>query len=139
MALKESEKARLFSPKSGQKRPLSRPPRAYSVEPFPGPERLSFKIFTGGFFSNQTNFTQPFKAKPMTNPFIDLTTTRGKSMQINVNHIVGFQDQTFSNSEARCTYIILNNTGVTTVHVKENYDEVSTMIAKAFNQPKETK
>ena len=60
-------------------------------------------------------------------------------MQINVNHIVGFQDQTFSNSEARCTYIILNNTGVTTVHVKENYDEVSTMIAKAFNQPKETK
>tara|TARA_R110001599_G_scaffold228911_1_gene428129 strand:+ start:621 stop:950 length:330 start_codon:yes stop_codon:yes gene_type:complete len=109
------------------------------VEPFPGPERLSFKIFTGGFFANQTNFTQPFKAKPMTNPFIDLTTTRGKSMQINVNHIVGFQDQTFSNSEARCTYIILNNTGVTTVHVKENYDEVSTMIAKAFNQPKETK
>ena len=49
-------------------------------------------------------------------------------MQININHIVGFQDQT------QVTYIILNNTGMTTVHVKENYEKVTKMIAKAFNQ-----
>ena len=64
----------------------------------------------------------------MTNPFIKLITTRGVAIQINVNHIVGFQDQ------APVTYIILNNTGITTVHVKENYDKVTKMIAKAFNR-----
>ena len=64
----------------------------------------------------------------MTNPFINLTTDRGRNMQINVNHIVGIEDQT------PFTYIILNNTGITTVHVKENYDKVSKMIAKAFNR-----
>ena len=64
----------------------------------------------------------------MSNPFINLTTDRGSSMQINVNHIVGIQDQ------AAFTYILLNNTGVNTVHVKENYVKVAKMIAKAFIQ-----
>tara|TARA_R110000796_G_scaffold203717_1_gene319982 strand:- start:657 stop:881 length:225 start_codon:yes stop_codon:yes gene_type:complete len=71
----------------------------------------------------------------MTNPFISFTTTRGKAIQINVNHIVAYEDQTYSNSETRITYIILNNTGITTVHVKENYDEVVKMITEVFNQP----
>ena len=65
----------------------------------------------------------------MFNPFINLTTDRGSSMQINVNHIVGIQDQ------GAFTYILLNNTGVNTVHVKENYAKVTMMISKAFNQP----
>ncbi len=64
----------------------------------------------------------------MTNPFINLTTDRGRSMQINVNHIVGIQDQT------PFTYILLNNTGVNTVHVKENYGKVVKMIANAFGR-----
>ena len=71
----------------------------------------------------------------MTNPFISLTTTHRKPIQINVNHIVAYEDQTYSNSETRITYIILNNTGITTVHVKENYDEVVKMITEVFNQP----
>ena len=71
----------------------------------------------------------------MTNPFISCTTTRGKAIQININHIVAYEDQTYSNSKSRCTYIVLNNTGVTTVHVKENYDEVVKMITEVFNQP----
>ena len=70
----------------------------------------------------------------MKNAFIRLTTTRGKAIQININHIVGFEDQTYSNSESRCTYIMLNNTGVTTVHVKENYDQVSEMINQCLGQ-----
>ena len=64
----------------------------------------------------------------MTNSFINLTTDRGRSMQINVNHIVGIQDQ------APFTYILLNNTGVNTVHVKENYGKVVKMIANAFGR-----
>lgn len=69
----------------------------------------------------------------MTNPFIEVTKTRGGSkMKINVNHIVGFQDQTYSNNSTRITYIILNNTGITTVHVKEHFDEVSAMIEAVY-------
>jgi hypothetical protein len=70
----------------------------------------------------------------MTNPFITFTTTRGKAIQINARHIVGYEDQTYNNSEIRITYIMLNNTAVATVHVKENYDEVAKMVAKAFKQ-----
>jgi len=69
----------------------------------------------------------------MTNPFIEVTKNRGgKKMRINVNHIVGFEDQTYSNSTQRITYIILNNSGITTVHVKENYDEVTKMIEATY-------
>ena len=71
----------------------------------------------------------------MTYPFIEVTKTRGlKKMRINVNHIVGFEDQTYSDSSQRITYIILNNTGITTVHVKENYDKVSKMIEAVYKQ-----
>lgn len=69
----------------------------------------------------------------MTNPFIEVTKTRGgKKMRINVNHIVGFEDQTYSDSPERITYIILNNTGITTVHVKESFDKVSAMIEAVY-------
>jgi len=69
----------------------------------------------------------------MTNPFIEVTKTRDRSkMKINVNHIVGFQDQTYSDSPTRITYIILNNTGITTVHVTENFDKVSAMIEAVY-------
>jgi len=69
----------------------------------------------------------------MTNPFIEVTKTRdGSKMKINVNHIVGFQDQTYSDSPTRITYIILNNTGITTVHVTENFDKVSAMIEAVY-------
>ena len=74
----------------------------------------------------------------MANPFISCTTTRGKAIQININHIVAYEDQTYSNSKSRCTYIVLNNTGVTTVHVKENYNQVHKMIGDACDQPKTT-
>ena len=71
----------------------------------------------------------------MTYPFIEVTKTRGlKKMRINVNHIVGFEDQTYSDRSQRITYIILNNTGITTVHVKENYDKVSKMIEAVYKQ-----
>ena len=69
----------------------------------------------------------------MTNPFIEVTKTRGgKKMKINVNHIVGIEDQTYSDSPIRITYIILNNTGITTVHAKENFDKVSAMIEAVY-------
>ena len=71
----------------------------------------------------------------MTYPFIEVTKTRGgKKMRINVNHIVGFEDQTYSANSQRITYIILNNAGVTTVHVKEHYDKVSKMIEAVYKQ-----
>ena len=71
----------------------------------------------------------------MTNPFIEVTKTRdGSKMKINVNHIVGFQDQTYSDNPTRITYIILNNTGITTVHVKENFDKVSEMIGAVYKK-----
>jgi len=69
----------------------------------------------------------------MTNPFIEVTKTRGgKKMKINVNHIVGIEDQTYSDSPTRITYIILNNTGITTVHVREDFDKVSAMIEAVY-------
>jgi len=65
----------------------------------------------------------------MTNPFIEVTKIRGgKKMKININHIVGIEDQTYSDKPTRITHIILNNTGITTVHVKENFDKVSGLI-----------
>ena len=63
-------------------------------------------------------------------PFIALTTTRGKRILVNINHIVCYEDQTYSDSDKRITYITLNSTATCTVHVKENYDHVASLISK---------
>ena len=65
----------------------------------------------------------------MKSPFITLTCTRGKRLMININHIVCFEDQTYTDSPKRITYITLNSTATCTVHVKENYDHVASLIS----------
>ena len=61
-------------------------------------------------------------------PFITLTTTRGKRILVNINHIVCIEDQTYTDSNKRCTYISLTSPATTSVHVKENYDQVASLI-----------
>jgi len=65
-------------------------------------------------------------------PFITLTTTRGKRILVNINHIVCMEDQTYDRSDKRCTYISLTSPATTSVHVKENYDMVASLIANFY-------
>lgn len=64
------------------------------------------------------------------NPFITLTKTNNNfKIQININHIVSFEDQTYSdNKHLHCTYILLNNTAQASIHVKETFEEIKTII-----------
>jgi hypothetical protein len=70
----------------------------------------------------------------MKNPFITLTKTRGNmKIQININHIVSFEDQTYSdNKSLHCTYILLNNTAHASIHVKETFDQVASLIQQTI-------
>jgi len=64
-------------------------------------------------------------------PFILLTSTRGnKRVMININHIVHIEDQTYTDSKTRITYISLTSPATTSLHVKENFDQVAQLIAK---------
>lgn len=64
----------------------------------------------------------------MKSPFITLTSTRGKRVIVNILHIVHMEDQTYQNSVARCTYISLTSPATTSIHVKENFDQVQKLI-----------
>ena len=71
----------------------------------------------------------------MRSPFITLTSTRGnKRVSININHIVHMEDQTYQNSSTRCTYISLTSAATTSIHVKENYDQVVKLISNYYPQ-----
>lgn len=77
----------------------------------------------------------------MKSPFITLTRTRdSKTIQININHIVSFQDQTYSklsyskDKSRHCTYILVNNTAHASFHVKESYDQVASLINAFYTQ-----
>lgn len=72
----------------------------------------------------------------MINPFIQLTSTRGRKVQINVHNINHIEDQTYENSTTRITYISLNSHATTSIHVRENYDIVSAKIKKVFEGKK---
>lgn len=70
----------------------------------------------------------------MRNPFITLTSTRGnKRVTVNINHIVHMEDQTYQNSTTRCTYISLTSPATTSIHVKENFDQVASLISQYYN------
>ena len=70
----------------------------------------------------------------MRSPFITLTSTRGNSrVVVNINHIVHMEDQTYQNSDTRITYISLTSPATTSVHVKENFDQVVALINKYYN------
>ena len=70
----------------------------------------------------------------MRSPFITLTSTRGnKRLVVNINHIVHMEDQTYQNSTTRITYISLTSPATTSVHVKENFDQVVSLINKYYN------
>ena len=65
----------------------------------------------------------------MKSPFITLTSTRGnKRIVVNILHIVHMEDQTYQNSDTRCTYISLTSPATTSIHVKENFDQVQKLI-----------
>jgi len=71
----------------------------------------------------------------MKNPFIKLRRTNSNNtVSININNICHVEDQTYSNSTDRCTYISLNSPGVTTVHVRENYEYVMLLINEYYGQ-----
>ncbi len=70
----------------------------------------------------------------MRSPFITLTSTRGnKRLVININHIVHMEDQTYTDSDTRITYISLTSPATTSIHVQENYDHVVALINKYYN------
>ncbi len=69
----------------------------------------------------------------MKSPFITLTPTRGKRVIVNILHIVHMEDQTYPNSDARCTYISLTSP-CSTIHVKENLDKVQKLITFYYAQ-----
>lgn len=69
----------------------------------------------------------------MRSPFITLTSTCGnKRVTVNIKHIVHMEDQTYNKSNARCTYISLTSPATTSIHVKENYDQVTSLISKYY-------
>jgi hypothetical protein len=71
----------------------------------------------------------------MKSPFITLRKTRnGRTVSININNICHVEDQTYSDSQGRCTYISLNSPGVTTIHVRENYEYVMSLINEYYGQ-----
>lgn len=71
----------------------------------------------------------------MKSPFIKLQKTNsGRTVSININNICHIEDQTYEKSTTRCTYISLNSPGVTTIHVKENYDYVMALVNKYYDQ-----
>ena len=71
----------------------------------------------------------------MKSPFIQLRKTRnGGIVSININNICHVEDQTYQNSTERCTYISLNSPGVTTIHVRENYEYVMSLVNKYYEQ-----
>ena len=69
----------------------------------------------------------------MKSSFITLTTVRGRTVLVNINHIVCIEDQTYTDSKKRCTYISLTSPASTSIHVKENFDQVTTLINKYYN------
>ena len=70
----------------------------------------------------------------MKSPFITLTSTRdNKRVCVNINHIVHMEDQTYQNSDTRITYISLTSPATTSIHVKENFDTVASLISKYYN------
>ena len=69
----------------------------------------------------------------MKSPFITLTSTRGnKRVTVNILHIVHMEDQTYQDSKTRITYISLTSPATTSIHVKENYDQVTSLIEKYY-------
>ena len=69
----------------------------------------------------------------MRSPFITLTSTRdNKKISVNINHIVHMEDQTYTDSPTRITYISLTSPATTSVHVKENFEHVSKLIAQYY-------
>ena len=69
----------------------------------------------------------------MRSPFITLTSTRGnKRLVININHIVHMEDQTYTDSDTRITYISLTSPATTSIHVKENFDQVTELISQYY-------
>ena len=69
----------------------------------------------------------------MKSPFITLTSTRGnKRIVVNINHIVHMEDQTYTDSDTRITYISLTSPATTSIHVKENFDQVASLISQYY-------
>ena len=66
-------------------------------------------------------------------PFITLTSTRGnRRVTVNIHHIVHMEDQTYQNSDTRITYISLTSPAQTSLHVKENIDQVASLISRYY-------
>ena len=69
----------------------------------------------------------------MKSPFITLTSTRGnKRGLVNIHHIVHLEDQTYTDSDTRITYISLTSPATTSIHVKENFDQVTELISQYY-------
>ena len=69
----------------------------------------------------------------MKSPFITLTSTRGnKRVLVNIHHIVHLEDQTYTDSDTRITYISLTSPATTSIHVQENYDHVASLIKRYY-------
>ena len=67
----------------------------------------------------------------MKNPFIQLETTKGELVSINVTKITSVEKQKFTNSDQYCTYLIMDGGGgayVATHHFKLQYEEVMEII-----------
>lgn len=65
----------------------------------------------------------------MRSPFIRLHRANGgRKISVNINNICHIEEQT------NCTYISLNSPGVTTVHVKENYNYVMSQVNEYYQQ-----
>ena len=67
----------------------------------------------------------------MKNPFIQLETTKGVTVSINVTKIISVEKQKYSDCDRYCTYLILDGGGgayVATHHFKLQYEEVMEII-----------
>ena len=66
------------------------------------------------------------------NPFILLTRIKGKGkVRINVNHIVLFEQKTYSDSPAKYTYILVQGGQGVTREVEETPEQIEEMITLA--------
>ena len=70
----------------------------------------------------------------MKNPFITLTRIKNEgSIRININHIISYQLEKFSNSPSTYTYILLGGNCLTR-EVTETVQEIDAMVDDYFSQ-----
>jgi len=68
----------------------------------------------------------------MRNPFIVLTSLRGKSVRVNILHIITYCPVQYSDSDNYFTYMTNSSPALTDTEFRETVEEIDKMIAEYY-------